>query len=275
MKVSNRIPKIVILSGAGLSADSGIKTYRGEGGQYDGFRTEQIMNHGTLIKTPKVIHRFCDDRRVELGKAEPNAAHHMIKGLADKYGNQVIHLTQNIDDLMERAGHERTYHLHGELRVMRSPKANKVQVDIGFTRYWDGDTAHMSEFGFQFRCPMTGYLLRPAVVLFKEPAPLYLTLRQVFRNLRRDDIVIVIGTQGSVVNVNDLISGAPCKAILNNLHDSDDIEHKMFDQYLKMTAVEAAPLIEETVDNHMARFRTQIALRRAGDKVKTILGIGE
>jgi NAD-dependent deacetylase len=247
MKVSNAKPKVVIISGAGLSADSGIRTYRGADGLYNGMRAEEVMNHRTMVKSPEIIHRFCDDRRVELGNVIPNAAHHMIKRLADLLGNQVIHLTQNIDDLMERAGHQDTFHLHGELRVMRSLGSPQIEADIGFTRYWDGDPSLMAEAGFKFRCPETNTLFRPAVVLFGEQAPLYVTLHRVLRSLNKNDILIIIGTQGVVLGVESFAKHAPCFSILNNLHDSSDIDQALFDRYLKMPASQAAPIIEEIV----------------------------
>lgn len=254
MKVSNRKPKIVILSGAGLSADSGIRTYRGVDGIYNGIRAEDVMSRKTMRERPEIIQRFCDDRRVELGGVEPNAAHHMIKRLADRYGDLVIHLTQNIDDLMERAGHLDTLHLHGELRVLRSIGNSNIEVDIGFRRYWDGDISVMPEAGFRFRCPRSGSLFRPAVVLFHEPAPVYMTLHKVMRNLRRDDILIVIGTQGTVLDIQTFVQIAPCRTILNNLHDSPDIDPDAFWNYFKMRATDAAPNIEEIVDTHMRKF---------------------
>lgn len=251
MIVSNTKPKVIIISGAGLSADSGIKTYRGADGLYSGMRAQEVMSRQTMQRNPEIIHRFCDDRRVELGKAEPNAAHHMIKRLSDLYGDQVIHLTQNIDDLMERTGHEETLHLHGELRVLRSLGSPKIEADIGFTRYWDGDPQFMTEFGFKFRCPQTKTLFRPAVVLFEEPAPLYPTLYRVLRSLSTHDILIIIGTQGVVLDIDGFAKHAPCRTVLNNLHDSDDIEHSRFDHHFRMTATEAAPLIEEIVMSRM------------------------
>ncbi len=262
MIVSNTKPKAVILSGAGLSADSGIKTYRGEDGVYQGMLAEEVMSHRTMMRSPEVIHRFCDDRRVELAKVTPNAAHHMIKRLAERYGNQVIHLTQNIDDLMERAGHETTFHLHGELRVMRSLGNPDIEVDIGFTRYWDGDPQFMAESGFQFRCPQTGKLFRPGVVLFHEQAPLYATLYQVLRSLKQHDTLIIIGTQGVVLDVDRFARQAPCPTVLNNLHDSFDINHNMFDTYLKMRASEAAPQIEEIVIERMEAGRRLASVHR-------------
>lgn len=250
MTVSNLKPKIVFFTGAGLSADSGIRTYRGENGLYNGFRAEKIMSAKTMLTRPEIIHEFCDNRRVELGKAEPNAAHYMIKALADRYGEQIIHLTQNIDDLCEKAGYSDSIHLHGELRVLRS---KYMEVDIGYRRYWSGGESAMPEAGFQFRCPHSGKLFRPAVVLFGEPAPNYRTLYQVMGSLRKHDLLVVIGTQGNVLNAQGFAEDAPCTTILNNLHDSDDIDHTVFTTYLKERASVVAPEIQTIVTKHMDR----------------------
>ncbi len=251
MIVGNLKPKIVFLTGAGLSADSGIPTYRGPGGFYEGMHAEEVMSARTFRQKPEVIHRFCDDRRVSLGNAEPNEAHHMIKRIADKYGDQVIHLTQNIDDLSERAGLSNTFHLHGELRVLHSLGCPDIEVDIGFRRYWSGDIEQMPADGFKFKCPKTGTLFRPHVVLFGEEAPHYRTLQRVVNSLREHDIFIVIGTQGRVIDVDHYVRFLKCKTILNNLHDSLDINHNLFGTYLKMNASKAAPLIEEAIERHM------------------------
>lgn len=246
-----RKPLIIVFSGAGLSADSGIPTYRGSGGLYQGMKAEEVMSGKAFNKNPDFVHRFCDDRRVALGQAQPNAAHLALAHLASAYGDSFIHFTQNIDDLVERAGYEGSHHLHGELRVLRSLGNSRREVDIGYRRYWDGTLGVCPAAGFKFKCPDTGTLFRPHVVLFGEVAPLYLLLRRTLGSVGRDDLVIVIGTQGGVVRIDDLVWGLPCKKVLNNLNDSEHIDYENYDHYLKMPAAEAAPRIMEIARQHM------------------------
>lgn len=244
-------PRIIVFSGAGLSADSGIPTYRGTGGLYNGMKPEEVMSGKAFHKNPQYVHRFCDDRRVALSQALPNAAHHALVQLATTYGDRFVHFTQNIDDLVERAGYHGSHHLHGELRVLRSIGNARREVDIGHRRYWDGSLDVCPAAGFRFKCPDTGTLFRPHVVLFGEIAPLYLLLRRTLGDVGRDDLLIVIGTQGGVVRIDDLVWALPCKKVLNNLHDSDHIDHRNYDHYLKMPAADASFRILEIVSTHL------------------------
>lgn len=243
--------RVVVFSGAGLSADSGIPTYRGAGGIYNGIKADKVMSAQAFSVNPDFVQNFCDDRRVALGNATPNKAHEMIKSLAELYGDRLLHFTQNIDDLTERAGYDGSWHLHGELRVLRSMGNPRREVDIGYRRYWSGGLEDCPAAGFRFKCPDTGTLFRPHVVLFGEQAPLYRLLRQTLGTLRREDVLIVIGTQGGVVPIDDLTWHLPCRKVLNNLHDSDHINPDNYDHFLKMSAVDAAPEIEWLVRKYL------------------------
>lgn len=235
-----REPRAVFLTGAGLSADSGIRTYRGEGGYYQGIRAEQVMSDRTMRDRPEVIHRFCDDRRVDMRDKLPNSAHRMIAELQTEFGDRVVHLTQNIDILADVLDNAKVIHLHGVLTRMRSIGNSHVTEDIGFTRYWDGDADAAAPRGFKFRCPKTNSLYRPDVVLFGEMAPEYRKLWKAMRELGPEDVLVVIGTQGSVLPVNSFADNARSFKILNNLHPSDDIDPSLFDRVLMARASEVA-----------------------------------
>lgn len=253
MNHSRRGPMAVFLTGAGLSADSGVRTFRGEDGYYQGIRAEEVMSSRTMKERPDVIHRFCDDRRAAMRGVEPNAAHRMIAALGADYGDRVVHLTQNIDGLAEAAGHVGTVHLHGVLTRMRSIGNSHVAEDIGFARYWDGDDSQAPERGFKFRCPKTNSLYRPDVVLFGDLAPEYAKLWKAVKNLRPGDVFVVIGTQGSVLPVARLASDAPCRTVLNNLHPSPDIDEDDFDVVMLERASVAAAEIEGLVRGVMGQ----------------------
>lgn len=247
----NYRPKIVALTGAGLSADSGIRTYRGEGGLYRGIEAEKVMSLTTLRKSPEIIHAFCDDRRVELADVEPNAAHRMLAELGRIYGDRFVHLTQNIDDLAERAGGSEVRHLHGTLTLMTSLGDRRVEREIGYRRYWSGPEDAEPEGGYQFRCPRTGSRFRPGVVLFEERPPLYPMLHRVMGGLHPDDLLIVVGTFGEVLPVRRWSMQASCRKVLNNLEPSPHIGAEFFDDVLMDRASEAAGRIMEIATAHM------------------------
>jgi NAD-dependent protein deacetylases, SIR2 family len=248
-------PRIVVLSGAGLSADSGIATYRGDGGVYRGALSEDVMGWRTLRDAPELIHGLCDDRRVELGRVRPNAAHEAVAELARRYGDQFVHFTQNIDDLVERTGFNGSVHVHGLLTRMRSVGNSKIEVDIGYKRYWSGSPEDAPDGGFQFRCPKSNSRFRPAVVLYGEAAPLYVKLWQQMRRLRSSDLLIVIGTEGAVLPIDMWARQTSAFKVLNNLDDAAEIDAGNFDVYLKERAETAAEKILQIAEDHMSGFK--------------------
>ena len=109
------IRNIVALTGAGISAESGLATFRGPGGLWEGHRVEDVCTPEALAHDPELVHRFYDLRRAALAEVEPNAAHHALSRLDDKWPGALLVVTQNVDDLHERAGARRMLHMHGEL----------------------------------------------------------------------------------------------------------------------------------------------------------------
>nr|WP_250807224.1 Sir2 family NAD-dependent protein deacetylase [Neorhizobium tomejilense] len=259
----------VIISGAGLSADSGVPTFFGANGSYGRFANpEDVVSSGTLKKDPELLHRFVDDMRVALGNAEPNEAHRMIARLAGDYSAAFEHITQNIDDLVERAGFHGSIHLHGFLTRMRQLLNPAVTEDIGYSRYWDGDPSLAPPRGFQFRSPdrhKSRY--RPDVVLFGEPAPEYAALftRLDINGTKHpdalgpDDLVVVIGTRGAVIPIQPFLSLRRCKSVLVNLHYHEEIMEDLFDTVIHDRASEAAPVIEQMVRSHLGEPTTKSA----------------
>lgn len=239
--------RVVFLTGAGLSADSGIPTFRGESGFYNGIRAEELLSYSTMKRSPEVIQKFTDNMRMKMRDAQPNKAHEMIARLGNEFGDRVVHLTQNIDPVLEMAGYADTVHLHGFITRMRSIGNSKVVEEIGFTRYWEGDPSEAPARGFQFRCPKTGSFMRPDVVLFGEMAPEYAKLHGAMRRLRRQDTLVVIGTQGNVLPVQHYAAMTPAAKVLNNLHSSPDISEELFDHVFMDRAAVVADDIEYVV----------------------------
>lgn len=169
--------KIVILTGAGISADSGIATFRGSNGLWANHRIEDVCTPEAIVKDRKTVIDFYNERRKEMIEKQPNAGHLALTELEKYYDVQVI--TQNIDDLHERAGSTHITHLHGELRKLRSSRDELDTVPI------DG-----WEQKLEWRHP-DGSLLRPYVVFFGENVPL---LGKAIDIAKTADIFIIIGT---------------------------------------------------------------------------------
>ena len=149
--------KLVVFTGAGVSADSGLATFRDSDGTWGNYRIEEVCIPEALDFNRRGVIRFYNERRAEMLKAEPNAAHRAIAGLERDFDVRVI--TQNVDNLHERAGSTHILHLHGELTKLRSTD------DPSLILPFDG-----VEQGFDDRAP-DGSLLRPHIVFFGEPVP--------------------------------------------------------------------------------------------------------
>lgn len=252
-----------VFTGAGLSADSGVPTFYGTGGAYGRFADpEDVVSATTLKRDPQMLNRFVDDMRVGLGEAAPNPAHDMIARLGAEYGTQFEHMTQNIDDLVERAGYGDTVHLHGYLTRMQQVANPTKTEDIGYRRYWDGDPALAYHLGFQFRGKGNNSWYRPDVVLFEEFTPLYDALNRRLGvgqhrkakpgfSLGADDIAIVIGTRGAVVPIGNYLALRPCKKVLVNLHYHEEIGEHYFHRIIHDRASEAAGMVEDMVRAHL------------------------
>jgi NAD-dependent deacetylase len=246
-----RPPKAFFFTGAGLSADSGVPTFFGNNGAYGRFSNpEDIVSARTLRADPGFLNRFVDDLRVGLGHAEPNEAHRTLARLAADYGPSFVHITQNIDDLVERAGYAGSVHVHGFLTRVRHPGNPKKTEDIGYTRYWDGDPSLAPPKGFQFRAK-DGARFRPDVVLFEEPAPLYGKLIDELSDLRSDDIAVVIGTRGEVVRIGFMLAAKKCYKVLLNLHESDALPSEFFHNVILGRAAEEMGRVEDLVRGHL------------------------
>ncbi|BAV06377.1 NAD-dependent deacetylase [Filimonas lacunae] len=168
--------KLVILTGAGISAESGLKTFRDNGGLWEGHKPQEVANPRAWQRNPKMVLDFYNFRRSEVLKVQPNAAHIGLAELQDQYDMQII--TQNVDDLHERAGSRNVLHLHGEIFKMRSVRnENKIYDITG-----DINLGDKAEDGGQ---------LRPHIVWFEEPVPLITKAAEITSEA---DIFVVIGT---------------------------------------------------------------------------------
>lgn len=179
---------IVVLTGAGISADSGIATFRDSDGLWANYRIEDVCTPEALVRNRAQVIEFYNIRRKELLEKEPNAAHIALAELEQEQDVYVI--TQNIDDLHERAGSKNILHLHGELRKLRSSRNEKATLPING---WEQklDARHPD-----------GSLLRPFVVFFGESVPMLETAIEI---TEKADILIIIGTSLNVYPAASLV----------------------------------------------------------------------
>lgn len=223
--------KLIILTGAGLSAESGLQTFRDSNGLWENHSVEEVCNGATWRRNFGLVHRFYNDRRTQLASAESNAAHRMIARWQSLY-NTVL-LTQNVDDLLERAGCVDVVHLHGFLPELVCVRCGHVW-SIGYTA-WKG-----------MPCPECNSTceVRPHIVFFGESAPHYASMRNAFAALTPQDVVIVIGTSGAVLPVSDMAMHFPGFKILNNLASEPTINEIAFEEVFHMPATQAVEKID-------------------------------
>ena len=174
---------IVVLTGAGISAESGIATFRGPGGLWEGHRVEDVCTPEALAADPVLVHRFYDARRAALASVEPNPAHDALARLDAEWPGDLLIVTQNVDDLHERAGTKRLLHMHGELR-------SALCAACGDRGAWAGDLPPGSA------CTACGTAaLRPDIVFFGE---MPYAMDRIEDALAAADLFVSIGTSGAV-----------------------------------------------------------------------------
>lgn len=183
--------KLVVLTGAGISAESGLKTFRDSDGLWEGYDIHEVATATAWKRNPELVLQFYNMRRKNVREAQPNAAHAVLADLQQDFDVQII--TQNIDDLHERAGSKNVLHLHGEILKMRSEKNEALVYPI------EGDIRLGDKAG-------DGAQLRPHIVWFEEPVPLIAAAAQI---VRRADIFVIIGTSLVVYPAAGLVDYAP------------------------------------------------------------------
>ncbi len=193
--------KLIVFSGAGLSAESGISTFRDSGGLWEQFNIEDVATPEAWKKNPDLVTVFYNQRRKQIIDVEPNVAHKLIASIENEFSVQVI--TQNIDDLHERAGSTNVLHLHGNIRFAKS-SGPKQEEKYYLIEGW--------ELTVNDKCP-DGFRLRPHVVWFGEQVP---ALDAAAKIIQEADLLIVIGTSLQVYPAAGLVHLAPdnCKCYI-------------------------------------------------------------
>jgi len=174
---------VVVLTGAGISAESGVPTFRDSDGLWEGHDPMTVATPEAYAADPDLVHRFYDERRAALSRVRPNAAHQALARLEQALGDDLLLVTQNVDDLHERAGSERVLHMHGRLAAAWCTACDARHE-------WHGPLAHRPP------CPDCGSRsLRPDVVWFGE---IPYEMDRIERALEACDLFVAIGTSGTV-----------------------------------------------------------------------------
>ena len=237
--------KVVILSGAGISAESGIDTFRDSGGLWDEYDVKEVCTLGCLVDNRAQTIEFYDKRRSELQDKEPNYAHRVIAKLKENYPKDIAIITQNVDNLFEKAGldDEDVIHLHGFLTKVECEECG-LDYDIGYKKI---------EESFNGKCPTcSSDKVRPFVVMFGEQAPLYSKL---YEGLNDCELLVVIGTSGSVVHTDSLVVHVQ-KSILNNLEPSDAIFDELYSKVLYKPVTQAIDEIAQDISKFITSSQT-------------------
>jgi NAD-dependent deacetylase len=184
---------IVVLTGAGVSAESGIATFRGPGGLWEGHRVEDVCTPDALRRDPELVHRFYDERRAALAHVEPNAAHRALARLDHAWPDDLLLVTQNVDDLHDRTGSNRLIHMHGELR-------SALCISCGDRVPWTGRLALGTACG---NCDALA--LRPDIVFFGE---MPYQMERIYAAIAACDLFVSIGTSGAVYPAAGFVEAA-------------------------------------------------------------------
>jgi NAD-dependent deacetylase len=193
MAAMKDIRNIVILTGAGISAESGIDTFRSEGGLWEQHRVEDVATPEAFARDPDLVLRFYDMRREAIQTKEPNAAHHALARLDAEWPGELLIVTQNVDDLHERAGARRVLHMHGE-------HLNAWCTACDTRSRWTETLIDRPP------CPVCGErALRPDVVWFGE---MPYRMDEIYAALREADLFVSIGTSGAVYPAAGLVRNA-------------------------------------------------------------------
>lgn len=217
--------KILVFSGAGISAESGLKTFRDSGGLWENYQISEVASPAGWKKTPELLLDFYNQRREQAYKAKPNKAHRMLAKLQEKFAVTVV--TQNVDNLHERAGSKNVIHLHGRLNQARSSIDASLVYDIGNKPILIGD-----------KCEKNSQL-RPNIVWFGEQVE---NLDLSARYMNEANKVLVIGTSLTVYPAASLLqyAKADIEKLIVNL-DMEDVPDGF--TLISSCATQAVPLI--------------------------------
>jgi NAD-dependent deacetylase len=221
--------RLFVLTGAGISAESGLATFRGSGGLWNGHRVEEVATPEGWHANPELVWRFYSMRRRDAMAAKPNAAHRALAAIEEQMGDRFYLCTQNVDDLHERGGSRRVHHMHGTLFQSRCVRCESPFSDRGF--YESAATLPS--------CESCGAPVRPHIVWFGE---IPLDMEGIYRELDRATVLLVIGTSGSVYPAAGFVHVANERAIRTMYIGPEEPQNAdAFSEILLGTATERVP----------------------------------
>jgi NAD-dependent deacetylase len=239
--------KVMIVSGAGLSAESGISTFRESDGLWERYDVMEVCSAQGWQKNRKLVTDFYNARRMELEEKAPNAAHFALAELERKYSLRVWNLTQNVDNLLEKAGCKRVIHLHGTLTDLRCESCCGV-FDIGYRAQKEDEC-----------CPNCGSSdIRHNVVMFGESAPEY---QHLYEAVEECDLFVAIGTSGRVIDIVSLAGEFDHSILVNPKREEritafgsfDRMIDDYFEHFIQKRATEAAGEMVALIEAHLSR----------------------
>ena len=225
--------RLFVLTGAGISAESGLATFRGSGGLWNGHRVEEVATPEAWQANPAFVWNFYSMRRRNALAAEPNAAHFALAQIEQQLGDRFYLCTQNVDDLHERAGSHRIHHMHGSLFQSRCVRCNQPFPDQSFY----GDPENLPT------CGKCNAPIRPHIVWFGE---IPLDMDTIYEQLDRSTILLVVGTSGSVYPAAGLVHIANQRGIRTlYIGPEEPSNADAFDQIILGPATQALPTLFE------------------------------
>ena len=225
--------KILIYSGAGLSAESGIRTFRDSNGLWHEHKIEEVCDYRTWFKNYELVHNFYNSRRIELANVKPNAAHNMIAQIQNEFGvENCINVTTNVDNLLERAGVKNVIHLHGNLTELKNIETNEI-INIGYDK---------------FKTDLNNKIWKPNVVFFNEYCPEYDNLDYNKFLMEDGDIVVTVGMSFVVVNAYKIFSNFIKTHKININLDLETNNGYNFDKCINKKASEGMIELKKIID---------------------------
>jgi len=224
--------RLFVLTGAGISAESGLATFRGSGGLWNGYRVEEVATPEAWHVNPELVWNFYSLRRRDALAAEPNAGHRALARIEEQMGDRLYLCTQNVDDLHERAGSERVHHMHGSLFKSRCVRCNHPFPD---QQYYETAVELPT-------CSECGKAVRPHIVWFGE---IPLDMEDIYRQLGNATQLLVVGTSGSVYPAAGLVNVANGRGI-RTLYVGPErpLNAEAFDEILIGPATEVLPTLD-------------------------------
>ncbi len=226
---SSSTDRLFVLTGAGISAESGLATFRGSDGLWNGYRVEDVATPDAWIADPAMVWRFYSMRRRNALAAQPNAGHRALAELEQRMPGRFYLCTQNVDDLHERAGSQHIHHMHGSLFQSRCTRCNVPFADSALYE----DTLPT--------CKECGHLVRPHIVWFGE---IPLAMEEIYAELDRATVLLVAGTSGSVYPAAGLVHIARRRRIRTIYAGPEEpLNAQAFDEILLGPATEVLPTL--------------------------------